>query len=178
MPWAMPVRSKSGWLYWTSHGAQPAPCMKAAHSQHRPELHCIPPDIRNWGCSCNNAVLPVSSKSPGSWLISHCDLKGIAAQILLGQTQALKIARTGLQLNVNLLPGAFRRAGDVASLVREALGREAGALGHALDFRQKKAVEKAVKGLKVGCWFGSDVGISRRRQACLCAKACFWQRTA
>ena len=72
-------------------------------------------------------------------------------QILLGQTQALKIARTGLQLNVNLLPGAFRRAGDVASLVREALGREAGALGHALDFRQKKAVEKAVKGLKVGC---------------------------
>ena len=37
-------------------------------------------------------------------------------------------------------------------LVRRGLGRDQGALGHALNYSQKKAAEGAIKGVKV-CWF-------------------------
>ena len=72
-----------------------------------------------------------------------------AAQILLGQTQALRIARSGLQLNVNLLPGAFRKAGDVATLMEGAV--PGWRRDRALEPRRRRDAEKAVAGLKVGC---------------------------
>ena len=72
-----------------------------------------------------------------------------AAQILLGQTQALRIARSGLQLNVNLLPGAFRKAGDVATLIEGAV--PGWRRDRALEPRRRRDAEKAVAGLKVGC---------------------------